>query len=312
MMSGCYDLVGDIHGHAHELERLLQQMGYRPKGAGYSHPERTLIMVGDLIDRGPGQQRVVEIARAMVDAGDAIVLMGNHEFNAICYATLSEGGGYVRPHIDKNTRQHQTFLDAFPFGSSRHEEAIGFFKQLPLWLELDELQAIHACWHPRSMAALSPWLDGQNRIQNGLFYQHYAVRDEPLYTAVECLLKGPEVVLPEGARFADKDGVVRSEARIKWWQLHKGNTASLDIRSELHEEHDLSDQYQQARSFEYRGAKPTFFGHYWQRNFDAQSVAEQSAFCLDYSIAKQGQLVAARWMGSDDDIEWFAVTAGAV
>ncbi|GAA0792378.1 metallophosphoesterase [Marinobacterium sediminicola] len=306
-MSEQYDLVGDIHGHASALEPLLRAMGYQPKGKGYTHPERTLVMVGDLIDRGPEQARVLEIVRAMVDSGDALVVMGNHEFNAICYATLNESGGYVRPHIYKNTYQHRAFLKAFPFGSRRHEEAIAFYKQLPLWLELEALQVVHACWHLPSMKSLLPWLDDKNRIRDERFYQHYALKDEPLYSAVECVLKGPEVDLPAGAEFTDKDGIVRREARINWWQLHKGESASLAVRPELHDEHDLSVQYEQARVFEYRGETLTFFGHYWQRDFDPEGVRGQRAFCLDYSVAKQGQLVAARWNGQRENIEWFAI-----
>ena len=302
-----YDLVGDIHGHAHELEQLLQFMGYRPRGKGYAHPDRTLIMLGDLIDRGPEQRRVVEIARAMVASGDAIVLMGNHEFNAICYATPSESGDPVRPHTEKNSKQHRAFLAAFPFGSARYKAAIHFFKQLPLWLELDEFRAIHACWHSPSQEVLSPWLDASNRLHSASFYQHYGAKQQPLYSAVECLLKGPEVSLPPEACFSDKDGNQRHEARICWWRLHKGAAASLAIESALQTTHDLSAQYRQASAFAYQSSKPVFFGHYWQRNFEPSRDPEQRAFCLDYSIAQRGQLVAARWNGDCDCIEWFHV-----
>ncbi len=58
--------------------RCLRAMGYVHHGKGFRHPERRLIFVGDLIDRGPKQQRVVEIVRSMVEHGDAIVVMGNH------------------------------------------------------------------------------------------------------------------------------------------------------------------------------------------------------------------------------------------
>jgi hypothetical protein len=51
------------------------------------HPDRQAIFVGDLIDRGPRQVESVEIVRSMVDAGAAQIAMGNHEFNAIAYAT---------------------------------------------------------------------------------------------------------------------------------------------------------------------------------------------------------------------------------
>jgi hypothetical protein len=83
-----YDIVGDVHGHADKLEGLLRKMGYVPHGRGYRPPVgRQLIFLGDLIDRGPQQLRVLEIARSMMDEGDARAVMGNHEFNAIGYVT---------------------------------------------------------------------------------------------------------------------------------------------------------------------------------------------------------------------------------
>ncbi|PRC51373.1 metallophosphatase, partial [Mycobacterium sp. ITM-2017-0098] len=73
----------------------------------------TAIFVGDLIDRGTEQLRVLEVAKAMADAGTAQVVMGNHEFNAIAYATESPAGSakYLRPHTDKNDNQHRAFLE---------------------------------------------------------------------------------------------------------------------------------------------------------------------------------------------------------
>ena len=60
-----YDIVGDIHGHADELEALLQSIGYQQQGGGYVHASRILIMVDDLIDRGPKQKRVLEVAQSI-------------------------------------------------------------------------------------------------------------------------------------------------------------------------------------------------------------------------------------------------------
>jgi hypothetical protein len=42
------------------------------------------------------------------------------------------------------------------------------------------------------------------------------------YKAVETLLKGKEIQLPEGASFSDKDGKSRHEIRVRWWG--KGTT----------------------------------------------------------------------------------------
>ena len=53
----------------------------------FRHPVRQMIFVGDFIDRGPQQPEVLQIARSMCEAGVAKAVMGNHEFNAIGWAT---------------------------------------------------------------------------------------------------------------------------------------------------------------------------------------------------------------------------------
>jgi hypothetical protein len=109
-----YDIIGDIHGCATELSTLLVQLGYRRDDAGvHRHPERTAVFVGDLVDRGPGQLEVLQTVKAMVDHGAAHIVMGNHEFNAICYATPHplKPGDFLRTHEDpKNEEGHIAFL----------------------------------------------------------------------------------------------------------------------------------------------------------------------------------------------------------
>ena len=83
-----YDVIGDIHGHLAKLEALLVRLGYVQFGGVWTPPEgRMALFLGDLIDRGPEQVAVVRTVRAMVEAGHALCLMGNHEYNAIAYAT---------------------------------------------------------------------------------------------------------------------------------------------------------------------------------------------------------------------------------
>ena len=57
-----YDLVGDIHGHADALHRLLDELAYAEIEGVFRHPERQMIFVGDFIDRGP-QQRELRVSR---------------------------------------------------------------------------------------------------------------------------------------------------------------------------------------------------------------------------------------------------------
>jgi hypothetical protein len=100
-----YDIIGDIHGHADALERLLQKLGYTRKFGVYSHPEeRQVVFVGDFIDRGPKIRETLHIVRDMVLSGNAQAVMGNHEFNAISFHTPhTEKGGFFRDHSLKNS-----------------------------------------------------------------------------------------------------------------------------------------------------------------------------------------------------------------
>jgi hypothetical protein len=43
MITGNYDLIGDVHGHAQVLRRLLRQMDYREEEGFFRHPDRQAI-----------------------------------------------------------------------------------------------------------------------------------------------------------------------------------------------------------------------------------------------------------------------------
>jgi hypothetical protein len=57
-----FDLIGDIHGHADELVRLLETLGYEQDRSVYGHPERTAFFLGDFIDRGPKSDRCLRLS----------------------------------------------------------------------------------------------------------------------------------------------------------------------------------------------------------------------------------------------------------
>ena len=96
------------------------------------------IFLGDLIDRGPGKLETVAIVRGMRDAGEAQCVMGNHEFNAIGYATprRDEPGEFLRRHNAKNDAQHREFLNQVGEGSPAYLDLLGWFKTLPAFLDL--------------------------------------------------------------------------------------------------------------------------------------------------------------------------------
>ncbi|GHD21181.1 polynucleotide kinase-phosphatase [Streptomyces galbus] len=75
-LSGPFDIIGDVHGCASELEALLGKLGY----VDGVHPGgRTAVFVGDLVDRGPDSPGVLRRVMAMVKSGNALCVPGNHE-----------------------------------------------------------------------------------------------------------------------------------------------------------------------------------------------------------------------------------------
>lgn len=78
---GPFDLIGDVHGCATELEALLDALGYLPDEAGVRRHAagRKVVFLGDLVDRGPRVPDVLRLAMGMVAAGTAIAVPGNHD-----------------------------------------------------------------------------------------------------------------------------------------------------------------------------------------------------------------------------------------
>jgi len=107
-----YDIIGDIHGYAEPLIRLLEKLDYTEINSSWQHPERKVIFVGDYIDRGPAIRQTLQIVKAMTDSGNAIALMGNHEYNALCFHTQEREGGHLRKHLIKNIIQHYETLNS--------------------------------------------------------------------------------------------------------------------------------------------------------------------------------------------------------
>ncbi len=296
-----YDIIGDIHGQAQKLINLLQKLGYKKHNGIYQQVGHQAIYVGDFIDRGPYQKQVIGIVRPMIENDHALAVMGNHEFNAICYHTKhnEKQNEYLRGHNEKNKKQHEAFLEEYSLGDEETDELIGWFKTLPLFLELDAFRVIHACWDQNIITELQ-----KNRLteDNCLLVSSYAdasSEDHLLYNSIETLLKGKELQLPDGMTFKDKDGNERHEIRIKWWadNVKTYQQASvLEIPSLTNSPEIIIDKDKVEIGYPLQD-KPVFFGHYWFTG-TPKAVAYNVA-CLDYSAAKEGPLVAYRWGTSD-------------
>lgn len=284
------DFIADVHGYADKLELLLSKLGYEKSNGTYVHIERKVLFVGDYIDRGPDNMRVVNIVRSMVEQGSAIALMGNHEYNAIMFNTLGDKG-YLRPHKIKNFKQHSETLLQYSGNQDEYDKAIEWFKTLPLFLETEGFRAMHACWDATTIAylkSISP--DGILTEQQ---YVDSAKKDCDMYNAVEITCKGMEVKLPDGVCFKDKDGTKRHHIRIKWWENPVGKT--FEHMSVIEGIKMPTTDYNKPLSHYDERQKPVFFGHYWLKGIPG--LLKPNVCCLDYSVAKGGVLTAYRWDG---------------
>ena len=294
-----YDVIGDIHGHADELEALLAHLGYERKAGAWRHPDRKAVFLGDFIDRGPRQLDAVDIVRRMVDEGHAHAIMGNHEFNAIAWFLRDENGQPLRAHTEKNYKQHQAFLTELEGQPGRHKEIIAWFLTLPLWQSFDGFNVIHACWHKSYMNRFSTRLKDGNRLDRDLMPEAATKpkdgESETLFHAIEVWLKGLETPLPDGHTFLDKDKNLRHEVRVRWWDHNAVlySDAAL-IEEEIRNRLPVLEIPHSAR-YRYPEDVPVFFGHYWMKG--DPTVQSSKTACLDFSVAKQGKLVAYRWSG---------------
>lgn len=144
------DIVGDVHGEHEALQSLLAALGY--DGAGHHPQGRRLVFVGDLCDRGPDSPGVIARVRALIDAGRAQAVLGNHELNLL-RGQRKQGSDWFW-----NEGAHRDAKFA-PFVALRNEaeraEVLAFFETLPLTLSREDLRVVHAAWDAPSVACLA-------------------------------------------------------------------------------------------------------------------------------------------------------------
>lgn len=294
-----YDVIGDVHGQGGKLKALLAAMGYVQRAGAWHAPlGRQAVFVGDLIDRGPDQLEVLETVRRMVDAGQAQVVLGNHEFNAIGFAVRDPAAGdYLRPRSKKNRAQHAAFLVAVGEDSARHREWVDWFRGLPMALDLGGLRVVHAWWDDAARQIVTQARGGElGALDDELMVAMY--RDPALKVARKLLTCGVEWELPEGSFIQDKEGHKHADARLAVWRHEAERLREIAIvpHGSEHLVPDLPIPGD-LRLGPVTGS-PILFGHHWfsgPLRLETPKVA-----CLDWSAAKGGPLVAYRWDGEQE------------
>jgi len=311
-MNKGYDVVGDIHGHVKELHALLDRLGYKQTGVIWaSQTERKLIFVGDLIDKGPSSREVVQTVRSLCDQNLAICIMGNHEYNALCFHNLDLKGRPLRSVIKRSNReQHKATLDSYEGFEDQFYDDLNWFLTLPLFWEEEGLRVVHACWQSE---LIQNYLEhyGTNKIETQERLRELATKGTWQYDFIESVLKGLEVELPKGTSFKDKYGKTRTMTRLNWWAQGEAYGEVTEVRNLSPENLEGSDHQSllnqvvdESSLYTYCPEEPlVIFGHYWQSKKQVDGGEIRNALCVDFSVAddkrtpQDRHLAAYCWSG---------------
>jgi len=208
-------IVGDVHGCLDELNALLRKAEWTP--------DDRLVLVGDLVAKGPDSQGVVQRAREL----GALGVLGNHDDHVL---KRRDGKGLKKHHAD--------------VAAALTDPDWRYLERLPLWLELDDVSALvvhgglmpgvalreqerHLLLNLRSIDSRGrpssrvsegePWVTTWKGPRTVLF-GHDALRGLQQYSSAYGLDTGCVYGKALTAVWLPERLVVQVEARREWWR----------------------------------------------------------------------------------------------
>lgn len=296
-----YDIIGDIHGHYDLLINMLQKLGYQPVGNSFKHPERKVIFTGDFINRGPKIRKTVNLIKNMVENGDAQTVLGNHELNAILYATMDKSGKFLQKHLPRYQLPLMKTLEEYKNFPDEFKETIKWFRTLPIYLDLGDFRVVHGGWNEEHIATFHRYMNGETRLKKS-FLKTYLTNKE-LSTALDELIKGVEMQLPKDLLLKDNKGIIRRSFRIKWWEVTEGKTfkkVAFGNRFELPAYTIPREVLPTTYPYPF-DAPPVFLGHYCLNK--KKLIFQGNICCIDTCVVRTQSLTAYRWSGEKQLIE---------
>jgi len=297
-----YDLIGDVHGCAQSLVSLLKKMDYQHIKGCYRHPRRKVVFIGDIVDRGPRIRESLHIVKDMVDQGQAEIVLGNHEYNAMCYCTKGrEGSGkqYLREHNARHHRMIRETLEQFHEHAGEWQAFLAWFRDIPLFIEKESFRVVHACWDAETITRFS------ERYPSHCIDEDFLHESSDLSSfagrVIDKLTRGTALELPQGETILGQDGLVRKMFRTKFWSERPRRYSDVvfqpdPLPPEMAQRTLSAIEKQQLLSYP-ESEPPVFVGHYWMSGFP--ETIKSNIVCLDYSAVKYGRMVAYRM---DDEI----------
>jgi len=291
-----YDIIGDIHGYATLLKKLLLQLGYKKTQDGYTHPTRKAIFVGDFINRGPQIRKTLKIVRKMVENGNALAVLGNHELNALILNLKDKNGFPVIQSPRKGLLSVFKSQGEFANKAEEWQSYLKWMRTIPLFLEMDNLRIVHACWSGEAVKHLKENLPG-GKLKRKDIKNLYKKPDDELTKNIWLLTKGVYFTLPKDIRIRNNKGISPQSFRTRWWENPQGKTfnhVSFESKYNL-PEYTIPDQILPEFYLYDVTQPPLFFGHYCRQN--GPILINSNLCCVDSCVANHKILTAYQWDG---------------
>jgi hypothetical protein len=290
-----YDFIGDVHGYADELEALLEKLGYTRHRDTWEHPEYKAVFVGDFINRGHHNRRVLDIIQSMVKKGTGYAILGNHEMNAIYYFTKRKNGLPLRLPGPTNKKQLDRLRGEYLNADEEFTQIIKWLRQLPLFIDFGKVRAVHAYWSDRNIELLKD--ASPNKRLKKKFLKDMLKGDTPVSNAFIQTIKGIEYPFPSNIVVKDNYKVRRFWFRVKWWEdPYNKSFEQLSFETKFHLPDILVPNHLVSPFQVYdRHQPPVFIGHYCTSL--SKVLPAPNICCIDTCVANRGHLSAYRWQG---------------
>jgi bis(5'-nucleosyl)-tetraphosphatase (symmetrical) len=158
-------IIGDIHGCIDEFNELIKTLSYDKKSD-------RLILLGDLIDRGPDSVAVVRRAREL----DLECVMGNHEHKFMKWF--------------KSSGSKNDVYDRRPHYTEFSDEDINYIARMDSYIKVGDTIIVHA--------GLRPGISLGNQSRDDLYYLRYIDDDKKFISLKKINRLGKEAT---GAHF---------------------------------------------------------------------------------------------------------------
>jgi hypothetical protein len=214
-----YLFIGDLHGHASELKKLLGNAGFLPFGESFRHPNLKAAFVGDFINRGFENLACLRIVRAMVESGDAIAVPGNHEVIFLNYHQKDpRTKEYTMPNRNGWNKLLQNTMQEFGNHPKELDEMLRWLRLLPVVVEERDFNLVHACYDPDSIELLRDRTHGTFSLSEEHWLRIGLGEDSALTEALHTLTFGISIYLDTAQLFPGANLASQHAPRIRYWE----------------------------------------------------------------------------------------------